>query len=793
MIITRNSATVILILMQSPGYAVHGAFPLEWDLQKLSGLEPPKEWLIFMEARIRQCIGFKHPQYQPYCDLIGMLRCLATRKNPPKRCYRLVSGWDTRGFLLVSLNIIRFIEMFPDNMVYRPGVCETIPDSVQVVNITVHGMFIINITGHYLKYRDKIHRPYQGKCNGLPFYILLSDGKNRALYCNSMLPWSVYSESAWLTVGVYTEKPELFDIVLEVGMVNRYFTINWPGSPTILSKWGSYLVKFHRISVDMICQLHIAVVSESQSNVIVYDGPRPQMPHLLPYQKRLHQEFYRSSTFQVYIVSLLQGHNSVFKIMYNAEQFAAVHTLMENKHFFLTNNSGCGKQNVYSWMCTLLITSPNTTYARLRIQRLKIHGPFRDSAILAGVAIYNMLNDTSTLVVHLTDSVPTYEEDITITGSENRLVVSTYAYYPYTLLSISFITDFDDCVGTFIGNSMRSMVGIMTQYAFNKSINIPSIGVDTRGLHASFNVSSRCLVIHIIFLPGEHRFSVIPSLILFDNVILKIHYRCIRLASRKRCSFHISGRYNRNENAFETLVLLIGQIRHIYFKNYPSTAFQILRVYPIKCIRPCYNITMAMPITGDKDCDICKYHWVDSSVNFYHHHTVPRQNFTLQHVYGHLPITTWLSSAVELQLGGHLISYAVSQFNIILPEVRYVKFQVQEKELWRVERDAISPYPSADGITYGLLWPDHFQYEAVLRKTVLRNGMYEYVVHFVLPWTYWDDPYLCGKHRASLLTIDGYEELSFVVERILHNFKIERVYLGRIPTVGEVQNNHLLW
>ena len=94
---------------------------------------------------------------------------------------------------------------------------------------------------------------------------------------------------------------------------------------------------------------------------------------------------------------------------------------MSLKLVLLRNNSGCGNLNILSWMCTFNIISSRETQASVKIIQLDFAGPFADTHMPGGVAIYNVINNTANLVVHLFHNYDLEYGQIplSITGSEN--------------------------------------------------------------------------------------------------------------------------------------------------------------------------------------------------------------------------------------------------------------------------------------------------------------------------------------------------------------------------------------
>ena len=110
-----------------------------------------------------------------------------------------------------------------------------------------------------------------------------------------------------------------------------------------------------------------------------------------------------------------------------------------NSQIDIKNNSSCENMDISSWMCTLNMISPEKSSANLQILNLRFSGPFDNMYISVSIAVYNILQNKSTLVAHFNTNKAALQRNLTIIATENTLFVTFYAYSPFTLLSCTVI------------------------------------------------------------------------------------------------------------------------------------------------------------------------------------------------------------------------------------------------------------------------------------------------------------------------------------------------------------------
>ena len=141
------------------------------------------------------------------------------------------------------------------------------------------------------------------------------------------------------------------------------------------------------------------------------------------------------------------------------------------------------------------------------------------------------------------------------------------------------------------------------------------------------------------------------------------------------------------------------------------------------------------------------------------HYTVPNRTGSFQHVVGDHPLLISLSSVLNLQAEGYPIQYTICETDIKFKHVRFMRFDLDDGEIWRASRADLSP-PRYHRCNIGCIITPIFY------KFMIRMGIYE---HIVLPhrtwymrWNLFD--LTCKNREANLLMIDGIPELRFVIE-----------------------------
>ena len=376
--------------------------------------------------------------------------------------------------------------------------------------------------------------------------------------------------------------------------------------------WGNFEVQTYQINVKMLHRISITLIApfHQLQKILIYNGPNPNMPILLPGKDFHDKAYHTSSTFQA-LIFVLSQQNSSMKVIYDPHMDKDPKRFTPTQMLHVRNNTGCGNNNDKSWMCILNIVAPNNAYARLRITDLTITGSYANLLESAGVAIYNLMNNSIVLVVHLSSFVDKY---VTVTGMERQLFVSLYGYPPFAVLSVILTAEVTICVGQFIFEYTVPCSELLLGHHNNvRLLRLNYIG----SFYKSLNVSSQCFVFQNTISPDKYfAYDIFQSLIHFEyNSQLKIEYH-----STSKCNLlRLFGKYEYiHGSPDQNLYSVIGDIHHMYFKSYSFYCaykdFVVVTVSETSCIHPCDNINIIIPYQyGVPTCDTCKYFWLDGS------------------------------------------------------------------------------------------------------------------------------------------------------------------------------------
>ena len=449
------SVLFIIVTIHLAERQVFGAYTFDHDVSRVIGIGPPKRWLVFMESRIQRCVGFHQLSAKHGKDFVGVFRCLSIHQRPPKRCFYSYNVFHY--YLITSHDMLQF-NLFKTVIPHENCQKQTTID----VHILVHNSFHITFTVSSFA----MPHLYRAQCNKDDSIFVVSFGIHSEEICGTRYPWRIYIPVNQAEVRIRRKDHNSFaNIIGEVEVMDRQFIIRLRGSHVEdLISWRYFKVFKYSITAEMLFRIRLSVITGSK--VIIYDGPRLQMPQLSPYENVFNRSHYISSTFQVVIVYVSINDNFISDVKYYNDVYFIPRKLIAPAQIILVNNSGCGNTSILSWMCTFNIISLERAQTNVEIMWLYISGPFANTHMSAGVAVYNVVNNTAHLVVHLfyNYNVDLRHKPISITGSENELYISVYAYSPYTLMSLMFIARDNPCIGIFIGKTVRPSLATIPQF-----------------------------------------------------------------------------------------------------------------------------------------------------------------------------------------------------------------------------------------------------------------------------------------------------------------------------------------
>ena len=762
----------------------NGFYILQRDLAQITGVEPPKRWLVFMEAEFRKCKN---------TEMIALLRCLSHCRKYRKQCYSDIGIFYNSAALMLSPNSIQITN--PSVQGFVDFSCKL--QSSLDTRIYVHKLFILNLNiQHFQATTLKDQQPIQGKCpRRMPSVNIIYDGGSH-VYCGRKYPWSIYSHSGMARVNIFFPFFSWINLYVKIkitiDITEHDFIQTQPQSyPSIVTPLSTYQIQMIHISVEFLYRIVISVTSDFDklSGHIIYDGPHYLVPTLSAYSNTQHELYYMSSTYQAYIVCAPPSNTSRFRIQYTKHGDHTAHALRPREQVILVNNTGCGDSGPGSWMCTYSISTVDHEHGVLRLLFLDITGPFTNTSTSAGIAVYNVINNTAILVHHWYISMQMME-NLTVTSTQRKLLFSVYAYSSLAQVSCHLTTGASKCIGIFLNKDLPTSIALLTKHSFyDFGLATVVVGGQTTRFVATFSVNDSCLSIQTSVLPTESDASWLQLVLLFvyDTALKITKYFIQGYTANFCCTVEIRGEYkpihgpstvDKTSPFFE----IVGRIESITMciwnecGNMPIVTFV---VFQMPCILPCYEISANIAnITGIATmCDICNFMFIDRNA-FKTYKILLGRIAVLERLIGNLTLDIAIGSP-EYQAsdnlntyGRYYISYRVDALVLQFGEARVVRVDVADNEFWSIPLGTMLVFK-----------PGSYNY-IPKEIHVLELGMYEYVIERGSPLTGWQSAAnQCSIYGGHLLTIHDQRELDFVIQNIMKPFHIEIAWIGMMRQV----------
>ena len=765
-----------LVMFLSFNY-INGAYPFEHDITKMIGVEPAKDWLVFMEIRINRCI-----RSMPYNSMQSFLKCLVTRSQSERRCYSYVLPCRNFRALCIHGKLLTIQaplwQVTPEAIVRNPRQL--------TIKTFVHSAFNMNVTLLQYTVTDKYHmQPCRNihDCGKTAFIFKMDNGFKSCVYCGKHYPYNVYGRNNTVTFELHDTSYACgyVHVVLEIGVVDRYIVFDQCSSSSGSITWGQSKVNWYRINVDMLYRvmLDIGCTAKWESMLLVYDGPNANMPKLLNKHKGYVGKAF-STTFQVFVVHI--SNSDLIPAVVNFTALKNEHTtLRPNQQIYLRNNSDCGINNTKSWMCTYHILSPVGTQASIKVLSLNISGPYSRMFISAGVAIYNVVNQNRTLVAHWHDNIDVHGRDLVITGTENELYMTVFAYSPFAILSYHFHINYSACVGRFIGKSLRPSLMIiphLMEYS-NKRI--------LKHFYIQFNVTRQCASIHILFLPTEclddylliHIYTVYQQVLYIRKRSFKTEFSYTPHLGVDGNFYQLQGKQTPHTMAWEILGKP-GTMRSRVPPRNSNIDMHVITVRQLDCLQSCHalKIHTTSPVGNSEMCDICQYRWIYNSHKYKLSYSPSHGPIQFERLHGSLPLKICVESVVGVCCGGHIfcylgnVNYTLFQFQAR----RKIEINIEANEVWRTQSMGlrkIDPwdYPCLPHCPFTIPNGGSFRY-----------GVYDYILansfEVLSLGSWYKGNNRCRKFDAHLLTVFDRAELQFIHENIMNPYQLEHVFMG---------------
>ena len=776
-----NSDFVVCLLIVSLAWG----YRLESEIVGLVEMEPPKKWLVFIETRIWRCMRHTVRTHRHSGDPLNFFRCITFIPNLKVSCV----VYNRRQYLGTEGNKVNLIVSPSEIHEHYPNCLQKKSGSKELKSsIFIHKLFDINLTiANFYHDGGRQMQPVHGNCQYFLTKFSVNYKNVTDVFCGKRFPWSIYTnsfEAALMLSPVLLL--EYTNIVVKVSLldkqfINCYCAIHSTGQHL---DWGVYSVNTYHIRAEMLYSLHISFESmvKQGSNITIYNGPDPLMSRLVPYKIASGKIFYRTSTFQAFVIVVSAKKTASIRLIYNVDQTQVFNStlLTLNRQIDIKNNSGCGNMDISSWMCTLRIVSPINSYASLQILNPRFTGSFDNMHISIGIVVYNVLKNKTNLVAHFYTNKAVLQKNITIISTENRLFVTLFAYSPFTLLSCEIIAKSSPCMGLFIGWYIRPSIAMMP-YTVTEAIN--QYGYNTLNFEIYANISVRCVVFHIIFIPEEYFKYYVIRIIFEHNIMMSIHmessvhdiiphwWHCHTIVMDGDFSYTYLGPEHRSSKS-------IGAIKQIDVNIFRcgNRPFTVISVFNIYCMHPCrdlYEITSSKKFDVLR-CDVCGYKWLSIIQNRQWYLVSTGINAVMDRIHGERLINISLSSPISnVTSVDYFMFYSTQKTPNYYRERRLMMVHFEkEEQVWRASRESLKFIKPTD--VYKVLTST---YSIRINATFVR-AHYEYLVLslFVANWSVGDTE--CRKRGAYLLTVYDDQELHFILDKIMRPLKLELIFIG---------------
>ena len=751
-----NKYTIAFVLLSIS--IVQCAFPLERDVNDVTGISQEKLWFVFTKRFVRTCFqALKNTN----SSIIDELRCLT--KSESEKC-------------LPNKNSCLLIKKEPNTLIY--GIDISSMRNTVSISIKVHVMFFVNVTVIFFNTEDAL-----GNANR---YMEINLFKTSYRYHKRSHPWSVYGHSNTIKISFY--KMLIGSVMLEYTIQQKYHSIgnHVSGTVSLIYSWGHFLVKSLQIIVDVQYRVEAYIWTCSSCHALIYDGPSAMLPMIFETSTSFRgPDFVLASTFQVFMV-LIEGHhnNTNVLIRYNATyQPQIVTNLQQHEAYVVTfhNKTNCKSHTSISRACVFEISGSNIRNVDLSIQKINFQGLYSGAEFGAGLLVLNEIGGKTETVFKLYDKVfPPVETEMNLTITGRKIFILIYAYSVFATATIRVAVSNTDCLCVFLDNSkaLFSQLVYLSNHTGNK--DVASIGISLSSPNTCrMDLSTflkpgyrRCIQFHIAQLhqtviTQKRYFFIFKPTILVAVQIKQwmLHSVSVGLWCRPKMFGHLYNleqKYGQNFFAERSLGILFD----VYITYCSKYMFYSISLESVRCRIPCSTIGFALQHgleNKHKMCDICD----NVYLNKYHHNSGALRYSAM------LPIRIWPNICPILRLEIKGLSYFQFSFKI------NATFRIPELSGGSVK---LNPGAGCEVAFPMVALKTDFDFgipKEISFKPLIVWDNYWYNMFFRDNAISWEDAALhCTAMSGNLLTIQNLDEYSFIEEKFLSVFDMVLIYVG---------------
>ena len=433
--ISRKSSSikpVIMILTTSYLFChfTQAAFPIERDVAEITGVSPPKRWIVFIEKRVTACLHNINPKESS--SLIQTLKCM-TNTTSNVQCL-----FTIRIFCVLT-------------HIY-PNILQTTYASR--IKIIVHQQFSLNITIlHYFErngdYLDISHLNIEGKT-----------------YTRLLYPFTYISHRNAIEIKF----PSIYRGMcarIEYGVAQSFNHIiyNQIETDALYFSWSYFLVRCFRIDVDIRARLVLNITSCLDCKMIVYDGPTGNLPIIMKISGSIIPHRIVASTFQVFVVIVEDVHQQDIGITYAPIYInTAVYAISREEHLEISfdNSTYCSDYSLSARLCAFKFYTSSSNTIQFSLKDLQFTGKHGSSQSTAGIVVFNQFNGTMEKMLELNSNLLSSKTYLDIIGTGRETLVLIFEYSCFTSIALRFSISTANCNILSISDNYIAYSGYIT-------------------------------------------------------------------------------------------------------------------------------------------------------------------------------------------------------------------------------------------------------------------------------------------------------------------------------------------
>ena len=575
--ITNSTKILFIVLIYSTlTRESNCAFPLERDLQEVTGISPPKDWIVFMERRIWLCWRLLTKQLS--VSLCEILQCVAGNITSGWRC---INRAKRNEICMQGLNA------------FTNGIEPRFWGTDVRVTFKVHQAFNINITVTFLT-----SFPSDGM-RSCSQRLELGNPGDMFTYTDPEYPVTIVDHSNSMTLSLHCRNNHCVIIEYSVASPHVYTNIKYRMSEAPVSfKWSHFRIYLLRFQVHKIARVSLHIAPCTACKIMVYDGPSYCFPQIIEKKLELTKpSTVRASTF--YLFAVLVHTEALWNTSFSYEpdfhETKAIHLSDMNEFTLFNNGSQCRNPTHYIRLCLFKLKSPNTKRILLSIRQIDFEGRLHGSNLFACVAVFDVMDGSLVELFELLHDVNPNVEPFEATSTNNTMYILAYSYTEFANVDFEIVGTVTECI--------------------TMTLVIPSQSYPDKQSPLFFNLrvlsDSHCLRVQPAI---THCSKLVYHFILPFDVPVKIHVKAVAGTAGRR------GYFPEAHGDFYLIRRRIGSTKFNYFffgkfHDIKVTYYEPwwLYVYMELVSMPC-QVSCSLPCSGNVAsgtvCNICQNYYI---------------------------------------------------------------------------------------------------------------------------------------------------------------------------------------